>query len=229
MDITLLSLLDGARQATGTVVIIDVYRAFTTAAVAFQQEADEIILVDDPDTALALRAEGRGDLCVGEQGGVMVPGFDYGNSPHALAQVDLSGTRLIQSTSAGTRGVVAASRADAVYVAALVNARATAAVLLRTNPAEVSLVAMGWAGRKRTDEDEQCALYLRNLLAGRSPDPAAVRSLVLSAKESAKFDDPAQPHFDPRDRTLALDIDRVPFAIRIHRQDGLLIARPEHP
>ena len=32
MDIHLFSLLEGARAATGTVVIIDVYRAYTTAA-----------------------------------------------------------------------------------------------------------------------------------------------------------------------------------------------------
>lgn len=35
MQIVIDSLLEGAKSATGTVIIIDVYRAFTTAAVAF--------------------------------------------------------------------------------------------------------------------------------------------------------------------------------------------------
>jgi 2-phosphosulfolactate phosphatase len=40
--INLLSLLEGAHAAKGTVVVIDVYRAFTTAAIAFQQGAAKI-------------------------------------------------------------------------------------------------------------------------------------------------------------------------------------------
>jgi hypothetical protein len=34
----------------------------------------------------------------------------------------------------------------------------------------VSIVAMGSAATWRSDEDEQCALFLRNLLQGRRPD-----------------------------------------------------------
>jgi len=86
---------------------------------------------------------------------------------------------------------------------------------------------MGDGGEFRTDEDEQCALYIRNLLQGRQPDPEAVRSLVLSGGESQKFGDPAQPVFHARDLEMALQIDSVDFAIRVHREDGLLIARPE--
>jgi len=91
----------------------------------------------------------------------------------------------------------------------------------------VTLVAMGWAGYERTDEDEQCALYLRNLLEGRKPDIAAVRSLILSGKESQKFGDPLTPHFYAEDRDLALQVNRADFAIRIGEEDGLLVARPE--
>ena len=37
MEIRIDSLVEGARRAEGTVVIIDVFRAFTTAAVAFSR------------------------------------------------------------------------------------------------------------------------------------------------------------------------------------------------
>ena len=84
---------------------------------------------------------------------------------------------------------------------------------------------MGAAGRRRTDEDEQCALYLRNLLEGRQPDPQAVRSLVLSGGESGKFDDPEQPWNHPEDRDWALRIDACDFAIAVEREAGLLVAR----
>ena len=84
---------------------------------------------------------------------------------------------------------------------------------------------MGAEGRERADEDEQCALYLRNLLLGRAPDHDAVRSLVLAGGESQKYGDPTRPHFHPEDKEMALRIDTIPFAIRVSRENGLLVAR----
>jgi 2-phosphosulfolactate phosphatase len=175
MEIRLLSLLEGARRAAGTVVIIDVYRAFTTAAVALQRGAARLLLVDTPEAAFKLRCEGRGDLCLGEVSGIKVPGFDFGNSPLELSQAGVYGKTLIQSTSAGTKGVVAAVRAETLFAAALVNAEATVRAVLASRPSLVSLVAMGTNGMQRSDEDEQCALYMRNRLRDRRPDPSAFR------------------------------------------------------
>ncbi len=226
MFIRLLSLLEGARQATGTVVIIDVYRAFTTAAIALHAGAARIILVDHPQKALDLRQNGLCHMCFGEIGGVKVPGFDFGNSPHDLSQAKVRGKILAQSTSAGTKGAAAARANATLYVAALVNAAATVRSILATGPAEVSLVAMGTGGQERSEEDELCALYLRNLLRGEKSDPAAIRSLLLSSCDSIKFRDPEKPHFDPRDLDIALDIDRIPFAVKVQKDGDLLVALP---
>jgi 2-phosphosulfolactate phosphatase len=229
MEIQLASLLQGAREAKGTTIIIDVFRAFTTAAVAFDRGAATIILVAEVEEALALRRQGVGHLCMGEVDGIKPAGFDFGNSPYEVSQADLTGKTLIQSTRAGTVGVSAAVAADTVYLGAFVTAAATVRAIRTTSPPLVSIVAMGWAARQRSDEDEQCALYLRNLLQERAPDPEAVRKLVLIGQEAQKFDDPLQPHFHPLDRALALHIDRYPFALRVHRQDGLLVARKALP
>ena len=224
MKIRLLSLMEGARQATGSVVIIDVYRAFTTATVAFQAGAARIILVDNPQKALNLRQKGLCDLCFGEVDGIKFSGFDFGNSPYELSLASINGKTLAQSTSAGTKGVVAARANRSIYLSALVNATATARAILATAPDEVSLVAMGSGGINRSEEDELCALYLRNLLLGRPSDPSAIKDMLLSSCDSYKFEDPAQPHFDPRDRDIALDVDSRPFAITIQNEDQLMIA-----
>jgi 2-phosphosulfolactate phosphatase len=84
---------------------------------------------------------------------------------------------------------------------------------------------MGVRTAHRSDEDEQCALYLRNRLQGRYPDPDAVRQLVLAGQEALKYDDPALPHYHPQDRDMALQIDQYDFALRVGREDGLLVAR----
>ena len=70
MRILVDSLIEGAQRAHGTVVIIDVFRAFTTEAVAFQRGAKKIILVGSPEEALRLRNDGIADLCVGEVRGM---------------------------------------------------------------------------------------------------------------------------------------------------------------
>ena len=94
-----------------------------------------------------------------------------------------------------------------------------------TDPELVTLVAMGLEARVRADEDEQCALYLRNLLQGRMPDREAVRALVFAGAEAQKYSDPSQPQYHPQDREMALQIDSVDFAIKVEREDGLLVAR----
>lgn len=221
----LASLLEGAQQAEGTVVIIDVYRAFTTAAVAFLKGAEKIILVAEVEEAIALREKGAGDLCVGEVDGKRPDGFDHNNSPFEMCRADLTGKTVIQSTRAGTVGVCAAGKAKRIYGGSLVVAEATADAIRAEDPEVVTLVAMGWAGKTRTDEDEQCGLYLRNLLEGRKPNPEYVREMVMAGGESQKFGDPATPHFHPRDRDIALRIDAAPFAISIAEEDGLLTAR----
>jgi 2-phosphosulfolactate phosphatase len=225
MKIRITSLLQGAQKAQGTTIIIDVFRAFTTAAVAFDRGAAKIILVAEVEEALDLRHQNLGDLCIGEVDGVKPAGFDFGNSPYELSQADLTGKTLIQSTRAGTVGVTAATAADALYLGSFVTALATVRTILQSDPPLVTIVAMGVATTRRSDEDEQCALYLRNLLQGRHPNPEAVQHLVLAGQEAQKYDDPAQPQFHPQDRDLALHIDRYPFALQVIREDGLLVAR----
>ena len=106
-------------------------------------------------------------------------------------------------------------------------AEATARAVERRNPELVTIVAMGAEGKVRSDEDEQCALYLKNILRGRRPDRDAVRKLVLVGEESQKYGDPARPHFPASDREMALQIDSMPFAVAISCEDGFLIARRE--
>jgi 2-phosphosulfolactate phosphatase len=225
VEIRIDSLLRGAQTAEGTVVIVDVFRAFTACAVALARGAERIILEPDVERALALRQRGVGHQCFGEVGGKPPPGFDFGNSPFELSQVDVRGRTLIQSTRAGTVGAMAARTAQHLYAAAFVNASATAAALVNAQPAVVTIVAMGAEGRVRTDEDELCALYLRNVCEGRHPDPDAVRRLVLASKEAQKFGDPARPYLHAEDREIALQIDSLPIVIQVTQEQDLLVAR----
>ena len=225
MDIRMGSLVRDAREAVGAAVIIDVFRAFTTAAIAFDRGATEITLVAEADDALALHRSGVGDLLMGEVDGKRPEGFDFGNSPHEISQADVAGKSLVQSTRAGTVGVAAAANAETVYLGSFVVAQATVEAIRRERPETVSIIAMGDQGRVRSDEDEQCGIYLRNVLEGRRPSFDAVKSLIMTGGATQKFFDPNQSQFHPEDVTLALELDRYPFAMKITREDSLLVAR----
>jgi hypothetical protein len=154
---------------------------------------------------------------------------DFGNSPFEISTVDFHGKTIIQRTSAGAQGIVAASRADRLYAASLVTAEATVSALLSGSPDQISLVAMGDNGIKRTDEDELCAIHLRNLLEGRPGDADAVRRLILAGGEVGRFHDPARPYLHLEDIDIALDIDRYEFAVRVDFEDGRPVAPVERP
>jgi 2-phosphosulfolactate phosphatase len=166
---------------------------------------------------------------MGEVGGMPPPEFDFGNSPFEVLSIDFSGKTIIQRTSAGTQGIVAAaSRADRLYAASLVTADATVRAMLAGSPDQVSLVAMGDSGRKRADEDEVCAIH-RNRLEGRPSDREAVRRLILAGGEVGRFHDPARPYLHREDVDIALDIDRYDFAIGTPIENGRPVARVDKP
>jgi len=211
------------------VAVIDVFRAFTTAALVLANGAARIIMVSTVEEALALREKGIGEICMREVGGKPPAEFDFGNSPFEVSEVNFVGRTIIQRTSAGTQGIVAASRAVRLYAASLVTASATARAMLVGAPERIGLGAMGDNGIARTDEDEVCAIHLRNLLEGRSGDRRAVQRLILAGGEVRRFHDPSRPHLHPEDVDIALDINRCDFAIRVQIEDGRLVARIEKP
>ena len=220
MNVRVTRYLEGARAATGHAVIVDVFRAFTTAAFCVAAGAREVVLVADHDQALALKRADPSLFITGEIDGRPIPGFDAGNSPSAIEPLDLAGRRVIQRTSAGTQGVVAASKAQGILLGSLVIASATVRHLSRV-AGDVTVVAMGRNGVAPADEDEACAAYIAARLLGRRPD---VPSMIAKLWEN---EDPNWPEWFPRrDAELACEVDRFDFALPVSREGGLLVARP---
>jgi 2-phosphosulfolactate phosphatase len=221
MNVRVSSLLDGARGATGRAVIVDVFRAFTTGAFCVGAGAREIVLVADHEQALAMKREDPALFLTGEIDGRPIPGFDVGNSPSAIARLDLTGRRVVQRTSSGTQGVVAATNASAILLGSFVIAGATVRYLRRTDE-DVTLVAMGHNAREDADEDLACARYLKAALCDEPPPPPHVTFLADHAEEG-------WPEWFPRrDAELAMEVDRFSFALPVRREGGLLVARPAY-
>jgi len=223
-------LLAGAREAEGIAVVIDVFRAFTSAAVMMHLGADKIILLVDSDAVLERKAE-KGCLAVGEIGGKMVPGFDLGNSPSrilAAGRALFEGRTVAQRTSAGVTGAVAASRrSDVVILGSYVTASAVARYVqeLAPPPAAVSLVAMGAGGEKLTPEDEACADYIEHLLTGRPYDHVAALRRIVEHECTQKFLRGDREHFPPGDPIYCLQRDLFDFVAVAALEGENLVAR----
>lgn len=222
----------GGRADGGVYVVIDVIRAFTTAAFALGAGAGYILLTGEVEEALALRERFPGLLVMGEVGGRRPVGFDLGNSPAALAEINLKGRILVQRTSAGTQGVVKVFNGQptaVVYAASFPTAAATARCVARLAPPRVTFVVTGIFDGGYGDEDTACADYLQALLesGGNPPDPAPYLERVRFSANALKFKDPADPDFRPADIACCTALNRFDSALRVRHEDGLLVMTAE--
>ena len=139
-------------------IAIDVLRATTTMAAAFQAGAEAIQVFSDLDTLLSTSESWPADTRIraGERGGQRVEGFDLGNSPLDHSPETSKGKRLFMSTTNGTRCLERIQTTPIVLTAALTTRKATASYLLEHKPKTVWLVGSGWEGDYSL-EDTVCA------------------------------------------------------------------------
>jgi 2-phosphosulfolactate phosphatase len=215
MQIEVLDFVDGARKARGVAVVIDVFRAFSVACYAYARGAKRLIPVAEVETALSLRRDHPGYLAIGERGGQKVEGFDFGNSPTEISEVDVRGRTIVQTTSAGTQGLTNASQADVVLTGSLVNAAAICAYIESLKPDRVSIVRMGKAAKERSAEDDLCAEVLRGRLSGEGYDVSGVRDALRDCPAAKNFFNPEIKWAPAGDFDLCTDVDRFGFVLRL--------------
>lgn len=204
-------------------MVVDVLRAFTTAACAFDQGAKEIYLVSAVEEAFALREQHADLLLVGEVNGYPIAGFDYPNSPATINRLNLKNRRMVLRTTAGTQGVVRCARARHLYVASLCVAKTTAASIAELKPDIVSFVNTGVRDKGGGEEDVACSAYISSLLQDIPLSITDIQQRVLSSKAAAKFTDPDDGDFSSTDLEHALKFNHFPFAMKVSRIEGNLV------
>lgn len=209
---------------TDLVVVIDVIRAFTTAACAFAKGAKKIIIVGSVEEAFLTQKLFRDSLLMGEVGGSPIEGFDLSNSPVEILQKDLSGKTLIQRTSSGTQGVVGAIHATNILVSSFVVAESTLRRIRELDPQKVSFVITGPA--KGGHEDLALADYLEKRLLGEEVKADAYLHEVLNSPYAQEFLSGEHDYLPKKDLDVVCDIDRFGFAMQVFEEEGQLVLRP---
>ena len=221
-----LNRLQNLPGANDTVVVIDVLRSFTTAAVALAKGAAAIYPVEGVAAGLTLLSKIPHPVSVGAvKGGDPVPEFDFGNSPSQLLQADLAGKNIVLSTAAGVHGLQRFRHARQLYAASLVCARATAEVIRMAGAEEICFVITGeWVDRDG-DEDIACADYIEALLRG---DPVASEQYAQRVRDShfgQRFAAGTWPNLPLADLELAAHVDLFSFAMPVRREGEHLVIR----
>jgi 2-phosphosulfolactate phosphatase len=224
MDIEIFHLIEGAKQADGLVVVIDVFRAFSMECWLYALGAREIRPVGSIEETFAWKQKDAGCVLVGERHGRKIDGCDLGNSPSSISPDLIRGRRVIHTTSAGTQGVTNAVHADEIITGSFVNAGAIADYILKKSPDKVSLVCMGKEGLALAEEDELCAVYLKALLTGEEIPDIDDRLKALRTGGGRHFFDPSlREVFPEKDFWMCIDRDRFDFVLQVRRdRDGLI-------
>ena len=217
--------LETCQQATGLVVVIDVIRAFTNAAVAFSRGAQEIYPVSSVEEALQFKATTPNSLACGEVGGLPPEGFDFGNSPTQTNLLDLGRKIIVQRTGAGTQGIVRSVNATTMLAASFVVANATVKYIHTLQCNSVTFVITGQTENGRGDEDMACAEYLESLLKDQPPDPAPYLERVIQSRDALFHLDPNLPEFPRSDLDYCTQLDAFDFAMLVAMENGRHVMR----
>lgn len=221
MQIEILQLLEGAKKAKGLTVIIDVFRAFSTACYAFGNGVERIFPVGDLDLAYKLKQKNPEYILVGERFEKKPEGFDFGNSPSQLLNAQLERKTMVHTTSSGTQGIANAKNAEEIITGSFVNAKAIINYIRQRNPAHVSLVCMGYSCEYPTDEDTFLAVYIKNELEG-NPNDFDKMVEQLRVGDGARFFSPEKQEWAPAaDFDLCLALNRFDFILKVNTDNDL--------
>lgn len=227
MDIEICHLIEGAKQADGLTVIIDVFRAFSMECWLYALGAGTVRPVGSIEETFAWRDKDSSCILIGERHGRRIEGCDLGNSPSSVRPEMIRGKLIIHTTSAGTQGVANAVHADEILSGSFVNAKATAEYIKKASPRKVSLVCMGKEGLAPAEEDELCAVYLKGLLTGTEIPDINEKLKALRYGGGRHFFQPQlQDVYPEQDFWMCIDRDRFDFVLRIERdEEGFLSKR----
>ena len=212
MEIRISSLPDPILGNFDLSIVIDVFRACSTACYALANGAARIIPVESMVRARELKLRFPEYVLMGETGGIRPDDFDLGNSPTEVMGYNCGGRTFVHVTSAGTKALhKIAPRSKLVGAGSFVNAKAVAHYILGKSPDRVLLLSAGWEAKSRALEDDLCAYYIRSLVLGRWKNEDVIRRRILRSAAATRFFEPG-PEAPPRsDLELCLEFNRFSF------------------
>ena len=187
MEICIKSFLEGAKNATGVTIIIDVFRAGNTIISCLTNGADYVFPVGSLQEAYHIHERHPDNFLAGERKSYPPEGFDFGNSPSEASMINFEGKGVILTTSSGTQGIINAVNSEEILIGTFANIAALVEYLHKKNPSTVTLVPMGFESRERADEDECYAQFLKEKLESKNPGFSTIREKILKSSGAQRL------------------------------------------
>jgi len=137
-------LYDVYRNDDAIVVMVDIFRASSAICAAFHHGVEQVIPVSSIEEAKVYQQKGY--LVGAERKGMVVEGFEFGNSPRSYMTEELKGKTIVLTTTNGTKAINIAKDAYMVVVGAFVNISTLCKWLVEQNR-DVLLLCAGWQDR----------------------------------------------------------------------------------
>lgn len=211
-------------ENTNITIVIDVFRAFTTACYVLEGLPADYFLTTKSSVVLQLAECYSNTVFVGKPEIGSSLRYHIPNSPTRVKEIDILNKTVIHRTEAGSRGVIAAleKKGNFVLAAGLVNADATADYVLQCGYMNVDIQPMGHEAQVASLEDDVCAEYIAAKLQGRSFSiKKHIPDLQRSSGKYFFADD--QWQYPQADFARCLHLKRFNFAIRASAGEGYAI------
>ena len=103
-------------------VVIDTFRATSSIVTMMNSGASRIFVTDNGDNAKKLKALLLPDaLLIGESKGIMIEGFDYGNTPSIFSRKSFKGKDIIFTSSSGAKAITGLKAQNNIFIGSLLN------------------------------------------------------------------------------------------------------------
>lgn len=212
--------LDKAKEEL--VVVIDVLRAFTTACYAINNNPRDYIVVEDLSLAYKLKKENPDFILMGERNGLNLSGFDYGNSPTEIKDLDFSNKTIIHTTTLGTKGIAnALKHTKKVITGSFVNAKSVISYIKKENPKYVHLFCTD--GRLNDNEDLMLAKYIKGYFENKPLNIDVIRENLVKHESGRNYLNNPRTQHSKSDFFLALELNKFDFVIKAHLESDKLI------
>jgi 2-phosphosulfolactate phosphatase len=215
------------QKHNGAIIIIDVFRAFTTAAYVLARSPTHYILTTQSSVIARLIPNYINPLLIGKPEKQASLAYHIPNSPTRTMDVEIRHKTILHRTEAGAKGILQAlnKQSKIVLAASFVNAAATVRYIKMHNIDHIDILPMGHEAVTPSLEDDICAHYIHALINGRN---MCVQAFIPSIKEEAGryFFGDDQWQYPREDFVRCLELNQFNFAIQAtDQQDYAVLVR----
>jgi 2-phosphosulfolactate phosphatase len=148
--------------------VIDVIRATSTIAAILGNGGKKIIITGNKKEAFKFKKIYYDYILCGEEGGLPPEGFDYGNSPLEISNLDIKNRNFIMMTTNGTQSFFKVEKCKSVFSLSILNLKYTLDCVLdkaKESGSDILFLCSGEKGKIAYDDAFVAGLAIKYLLS----------------------------------------------------------------